>query len=226
MIAVTVDHLLGQYGYWVVLLAVAIESLGIPLPGETTLIAAALYAGSTHRLNVVAVVGVAAAAAVVGDNVGYLLGRVGGYRLLRRYGRYVGLDDAKIKVGRYLFDRHGAKVVFFGRFVSILRAYAAFLAGINKMDWRRFLLYNTLGGILWAALIGGTAYALGAAVHQVNSVVSIMGAIIAGLLVVAGLVWSRGRNPSSRGPRRGGVPRAARRRARLWRPFRLRVAAS
>ncbi len=132
MIAVTVDHLLGQYGYWVVVLAVAIESLGIPLPGETTLIAAALYAGSTGRLNVVAVVGVAAAAAIVGDNIGYLLGRVGGYRLLRRYGRYVGIDDAKIKVGRYLFDRHGAKVVFFGRFVSILRGMPHFWRGSTR----------------------------------------------------------------------------------------------
>ena len=140
------------YGYWAVFLAVGLESLGVPIPGETTLIAAALYAGSTHRLNFVTLGIVAAAAAIVGDNIGYLIGRFGGYRLLRRYGHYVRVDEAKLKVGRYLFDRHGGKVVFFGRFISVLRTYAAFLAGVNMMVWRRFLLYNAAGGI---ALGGG-----------------------------------------------------------------------
>src|SRR5258708_1347559 len=129
MLAVSIDHLLQTYGYWAVFVAVGAESLGVPIPGETTLISAALLAGSRHQLNVVWIVVVASAAAIVGDNLGYLLGRLGGYRLLLRYGRYVRLDEAKIKVGRYLFDRHGGKVVFFGRFVSVLRTYAAFLAG-------------------------------------------------------------------------------------------------
>ena len=84
----------------------------------------------------------ASAAAIIGDNIGYLLGRVGGYRLMRRYGHYVRVDEAKMKVGRYLFDCHGGKVVFFGRFVSVRRTYAAFLAGTNRMPWSNFLVYT------------------------------------------------------------------------------------
>ena len=161
MLAVTIDHLLQNYGYLAVFLAIAAESFGIPLPGETVLITAALYAGHTHRLGIVWVVVVASAAAIIGDNLGYLIGRVGGYRLLRRYGKYVRMDEAKIKIGRYLFHRHGGKVVLFGRFVSVLRTYAAFLAGTNRMQWQRFLVYNALGGIMWATLFGVGAYAVG-----------------------------------------------------------------
>jgi membrane protein DedA with SNARE-associated domain len=190
--AVTVGHLLAVYGYWVVVVAVGVESLGVPVPGETTLIAAALYAGSRHRLDPVAVVVVAAVAAMVGDNIGYALGRVGGYRLLRRYGRYLRVDETKIKVGRYLFDRHGPKVVFLGRFVSILRTYAAFLAGINKMDWWRFLVYNALGAIVWATLFGGGAYLLGSGVHRLGTVLSVIGGVVAvAVIVVLVIVWRR-----------------------------------
>ena len=102
---------------------------GVPLPGETTLVAAATYAGGRIELSVWGIFAVAAAAAVLGDTAGYWIGDKGGYRLLRRWGRYVRFDEPKVKVARYLFDRHGAKVVFFGRFVSVLRTYAAFLAG-------------------------------------------------------------------------------------------------
>ncbi|MGO8883252.1 MAG: DedA family protein [Streptosporangiaceae bacterium] len=97
------------------------ESLGIPVPGETALIVAGLYAGHTHHLSAWLICAVAAAAAITGDNVGYWIGSRGGYRLARRYGPRVRLDERKLKVARYLFDRHGGKVVFFGRFVSILR---------------------------------------------------------------------------------------------------------
>lgn len=190
-IAAAVSQPLPAYGYWTVFAAVAIESLGVPLPGETTLIGAALYAGSTQRLSIGLVVGVAAAAAIIGDNIGYLLGRAGGYRLLRRYGRYVRLDERKLKVGRYLFDRHGGKVVFFGRFISILRTYAAFLAGTNRMPWRKFLVFNAAGGILWAAVYGLGAFALGTAVHRVTTVVSIVGGIVAVAAVAAIVVYLR-----------------------------------
>jgi len=124
-------HLITTYGYFAVAFLVGIESLGIPLPGETILVAAAVYAGHTHRLSVWVLFAVAAAAAIAGDNIGFALGHKGGYRLIRRYGHYIRLDEQKLKVGRYLYDRHGARVVFFGRFVSILRTYAAFLAGVN-----------------------------------------------------------------------------------------------
>ncbi|HUZ10574.1 MAG TPA: DedA family protein [Acidimicrobiales bacterium] len=193
MLAVTIDHLLQTYGYLAVFLAVAAESFGVPLPGETILIAAALYAGHSHRLDIVWVVVVASAAAIIGDNIGYLVGRVGGYRLLRRYGRYVRMDEAKIKVGRYLFHRHGGKVVLFGRFVSVLRTYAAFLAGTNKMYWRRFLVFNAVGGILWATLFGVGAYVLGDAIHRVGTIVTYVGIALASLAVVAGIILFRRR---------------------------------
>jgi membrane protein DedA with SNARE-associated domain len=179
------------YGYWAVFLAVGLESLGVPIPGETTLIAAALYAGSTHQLSLIPLIIVAAVAAIVGDNIGYLIGRFGGYRLLRRYGHYVRVDEAKLKVGRYLFDRHGGKVVFIGRFISVLRTYAAFLAGTNVMHWRRFLLYNAAGGIIWAALFTTGAYYLGSAFQQVGTVVTIVGAVLVVAVVVAVISYLR-----------------------------------
>jgi SNARE associated Golgi protein len=122
--------------------------------------AAALYAGTTHHLSIV---GLAAAAAIIGDNVGFWIGRTGGLRLAERYGRYVRLDRAKLKVGRYLFARHGVKVVFFGRFVAVLRTFAAFFAGVGKMSWPGFLLANAAGGLLWASFYAFGAYALGSA---------------------------------------------------------------
>ena len=109
-----ITHLVQSYGYYAVFTLIALESMGIPLPGETALISAALYAGTTHHLNVVVLTVVATCAAIIGDNAGYWIGRTGGYRLAERYGRYVRLDRAKLKVGRYLFARHGWKVVFFG----------------------------------------------------------------------------------------------------------------
>ena len=108
-------------------------------PGETMLITAAVFAATTHHLSIAGVIVAAIVGAVVGDNIGFGIGWFGGYPLLRRFGKYVRLDEAKLKVGRYIFMRHGAKVVFFGRFVSVLRTYAAFLAGTNRMHWSRFL---------------------------------------------------------------------------------------
>jgi membrane protein DedA with SNARE-associated domain len=130
---VSIGSLIESYGYLAVFVLVGVESLGIPLPGETALITAAIYAGHTHRLNPWLIFLVASAAAIIGDNIGYWIGDKGGYRLARRYGSKVRLDERKLKIARYLFDRHGGKVVFFGRFVSVLRTYAAFLAGTSKM---------------------------------------------------------------------------------------------
>lgn len=161
-------NLIAQYGYLAVFVIVGLESLGIPLPGETTLITAALYAGATHHLAIVGVILAAIVGAILGDNFGYLIGHWGGYRLLVRYGRYIRLDEAKVKVARYLFLRFGGRVVFFGRFVSILRAYAAFLAGTTRMRWPRFLVFNAAGGIVWASLYGTAAYGLGKEVERLS----------------------------------------------------------
>ena len=128
-----ITHFLHAYGYLAVFLFVALESVGSPLPGETVVIAAALYAGSTHRLNIGLIALVAAIAAIAGDNGGYWLGQHAGSRLVRRYGHWVRLDARKLKVGRYLFARHGGAIVFLGRLITSLRPYAAFFAGLNAI---------------------------------------------------------------------------------------------
>src|SRR6266498_2085421 len=159
------QHFLATYGYWAVLVFIAIESTGIPFPGESMLILAAIYAGTTHNLSIPWVITAAATGAILGDNLGFWVGREGGYRLLRRYGHYIRLDERKLKLGQYLFMKHGGKVVFFGRFVAVLRAWAAFLAGTNRMRWPAFLVFNALGGILWAFIYGSGAYFLGRNIH-------------------------------------------------------------
>ena len=186
-----VSDLIASMGYWAVFLLVVAESLGIPLPGETALITAGIYAGHSHRLNPWLIFLVAAAAAIIGDNIGYWVGDKGGYRLARRYGHRVRLDERKLKVARYLFDRHGAKVVFFGRFVSILRTYAAFLAGTNKMRWRKFLPANAAGGIIWAGIYTLAAYLAGDALQQVSGIIdwALLGAAV--VVIVAALLAVR-----------------------------------
>jgi membrane protein DedA with SNARE-associated domain len=125
----SISHLIASYGYWAVFALVGLESLGIPLPGETALIIAGAYAGSTHSLSAWAVFAVASAGAIIGDNAGFWIGRKGGYRLARTYGPKIRLDERKLKITRYLFDTYGPKVVFFGRFTALLRTYASDLAG-------------------------------------------------------------------------------------------------
>ncbi len=189
MAATTIDHLLTTWGYWAVLLFVLIESTGIPFPGETMLITASIFAGTTHHLNIVLVIAAAATGAIVGDNFGYFIGREGGYRLLRRYGRYIRLDERKLKLGQYLFMKHGGKVVFFGRFVAVLRAWAAFLAGVNQMQWDRFFLFNAAGGILWATIYGIGGYILGSNINRFAGTVGIVLAVIAALIIIGFLIF-------------------------------------
>ncbi len=184
-----ISHLLAIYGYWAVLVFVAIESTGIPFPGETMLLAASIYAGTSHNLNIILVIAAAAAGAIIGDNFGYFIGREGGYRIVRRYGKYIRLDERKLKLGQYLFLRHGGKVVFFGRFVSVLRAWAAFLAGVNRMDWPRFFFFNATGGILWATIYGTAGYILGNNVHRIAGPVGIGAGVAAAIIIIAFLVF-------------------------------------
>jgi membrane protein DedA with SNARE-associated domain len=183
---VNISHLIDSYGYWALFALVGLESLGIPLPGETALIIAGTYAGTTHRLSPWLIFVVASAAAIIGDNIGFWIGDKGGYRLARRYGHRVRLDQRKLKIARYLFDRHGAKVVFFGRFVSILRTYAAFLAGTSKMRWRRFLPANASGGIVWAGIYTLAAYLAGHAVQRASGTITWVLAGAAAAAIIAG----------------------------------------
>ena len=133
----------------------------------------------------------ASAAAIGGDNVGFWIGDKGGYRLAKRYGSKVRLDERKLKVGRYVFDRHGTKVVFFGRFVSILRTYAAFLAGTSKMRWRRFLPANAAGGIVWAAIYTFASYGAGATLRHLSGRIDLALGAAAVVVVVAVLIAVR-----------------------------------
>jgi membrane protein DedA with SNARE-associated domain len=184
---VNIGHLITSYGYWAVFVLVAMESLGVPLPGETALIVAGAYAGESHRLSPWVIFGVASVAAIIGDNIGYWIGDKGGYPLARRYGRGVHLDERKLKIARYLFDRHGRTVVFFGRFVAVLRTYAAFLAGLSRMRWRRFLPANAAGGIVWAGAYTTAAYLAGDALKRASGTISLIlgiGAVIAIIAVV------------------------------------------
>jgi membrane protein DedA with SNARE-associated domain len=167
------SHLIVTYGYWAVFALVGLESLGIPLPGETALIVAGAYAGNTHHLSPWIIFAVASAGAIIGDNIGFWIGDKGGYRLARRYGHKIRLDEHKLKIGRYLFDRHGPKVVFFGRFVSILRTYAAFLAGTSRMRWRRFLPANAAGGIVWAGIYTFAAYLAGNTLRRLSGTIDL-----------------------------------------------------
>ncbi len=186
-----INHLLQSYGYLAVFVFIALESLGLPLPGETALIAAAVYAGSAHRLNIGVVFLVAAVAAIGGDNAGYWLGRSAGQRLVGRYGRLVRLDATKLKIGRYLFARHGGTVVFAGRFVTVLRTYAALLAGLNEMRWPRFTAFNAAGGVAWSAVCAFGAFGLGAAATGVGQAITLVGLGLSAVLTAAGIVLAR-----------------------------------
>jgi membrane protein DedA with SNARE-associated domain len=155
------SHFINTFGYLGIFFIIAAESLGVLLPGETTLITASAYAGTTHKLNIIIIILAAVLGAIIGDNLGYLIGRYGGYALVKRYGKYIHLDNNVLKVGRYMFMVHGGKIVFFGRFISFLRSWAAFFAGLDKMPWKRFLIYNATGGLLWACFYGTLGYLFG-----------------------------------------------------------------
>jgi membrane protein DedA with SNARE-associated domain len=178
---VSIGHLIETYGYAAVFVLVGLESLGVPVPGETALIVAGTYAGHTHKLNPWLIFLVASAAAIIGDNIGFWIGDKGGYRLARRYGHWVRLDEHKLKIARYVFDVYGPKVVFFGRFVSILRTYAAFLAGTSRMRWRKFLPANAAGGILWAGIYTFIAYFAGNALQRASGTIDL---VIVGVAVL------------------------------------------
>lgn len=187
----TVHHLIATYGYYGVALVIGLESMGIPLPGETILVSTAIYAGTTHNLNIVGVIAAATAGAVLGDNIGYMIGRYLGLPVVVRVGPRIGISEGKLKLGRYLFDRYGIAVVFFGRFVAILRTLAALLAGVNQMHWLYFFAANFAGGLFWAATFGTTAYLLGHHIHRFAGPAGIAVLAVAAALLAVGVVLIR-----------------------------------
>ena len=145
---------------WAILLLVLLEDFGIPVPGETVLIAGAVFAGS-GRLNIVAVGVVGFAAAVLGDNIGYAIGRFGGRALVDRWGRYVFLTPERVDKAEAFFNRHGGKIIVFARFIEGLRQANGIIAGISGMHWLRFLAFNALGAALWVGTWVSVGYFAG-----------------------------------------------------------------
>jgi len=176
--------LVQRHGFWVVGAVIFFESMGLPLPGESLLIVAALYAATTGDITIEHVIAASALGAVLGDNVGYLIGREVGPPVLSRYGPRIGLTLDRQHLARFLFLRHGGKVVFFGRFVAFLRTFAAVLAGANHMPWGRFLVWNALGGVFWTCLYGFGAYFFGNQVHRVAGPIGLGIAAVALVVVV------------------------------------------
>jgi membrane-associated protein len=179
-----VTDLLLEHGLILLFALVAAESAGVPLPGETALIAAAILAERGHY-SLVAVVVVAATAAIVGDNAGYWIGRKGGRALLRRVPIVRTYFERALPPSERFFRRHGAKTVFLGRFIAILRVTAAWLAGISHMPWWRFLLWNAAGGIAWATLFGVVSYMFG---HAAADAIGRYGLLGAAVIVVVGVI--------------------------------------
>jgi membrane protein DedA with SNARE-associated domain len=173
-------------GYPVLFALVAIETMGIPVPGETAIFTAGILA-SRDELQIEAVIAVAAAAAIIGDNVGFAIGRRYGRRLLLSPGPLERHRRRVIEIGEPFFERHGPKAVFLGRWVTGLRITSAWLAGVNRMSWPTFLFWNALGGICWAVVVALVAYYLGRGAERVFNVAGLGGA---GVIVVGGvIVW-------------------------------------
>ena len=193
-----VNELVKSAGYPLLFVLVMSESSGIPIPGETALIAAAVLA-SQGKLQIELVIVIAAAAAIIGDNIGYVIGRKGGRWVLERPGAFVRQRQEVLRIGEPFFERHGPKAVFFGRFVLGLRVWASWLAGATRMHWRSFALWNALGGIAWATAVGLVAYLLGNSAGSTVEAFGIYGLIAVVIAIVGGFVLHR--RHVSRGPR-------------------------
>ncbi len=194
------QNALHTLGYPAVILFVMIESSGIPFPGETMLLLASFYAAIDHQLQISIIIACAALGAIIGDNIGYSIGRTGGKAIVTRYGRYLFLKPQHFERAELFFARYGDKTVFFGRFIAVLRAWAAFLAGVNKMQRRTFFIYNAAGGILWAIIYGLLGFYAGLIFHdnfgKVEHLAStitwvIGGTIVSGVTIVLTIYYIR-----------------------------------
>ena len=179
--------LVHHYGLIALFLIVMLESGGVPLPGETALVTASIYA-SQGKLNIVEVIVVAAAAAIIGDNLGYWAGRTGGRKLLERSKFLSRWMDRVLPWAEGFFHRHGAKTIFIGRFFSVLRVTAAWMAGVSRMPWLKFVAWNAAGGICWAVLVGLVAYYLGHAAADAISRYGLIGGVALVVLAALALV--------------------------------------
>jgi membrane protein DedA with SNARE-associated domain len=177
-----IGQLVGRWGYGLVFTVVALQAAGVPLPGTTALVAAAIYAGTTHHLSIALVILAGALGAIIGASISFAVGRRGGWRMLTRYGHYIGLTAPRLKVGRYLYVQHGGKIVFFGRFITGVRTLGGFIAGSNRMPVPRFMLFNVVGGIVWALANGLGYFYFGHAISTASIEVQV-------LLAAVGIAW-------------------------------------
>jgi membrane protein DedA with SNARE-associated domain len=185
--AAYLEHLLQAYGYAAIVAIIALENVGLPVPGETILITSAIFAATTHELNVFGIVLTAAVAAFGGSVAGFMIGRYGERHFLRR----LGLEERDLRVGRYLFQRFGGRVVFVARFIAFLRSLAGLLAGANAMPLKRFLLASGLGALAWSATFGFAAYALGREIEILSARAAVVLGTLVLLAVIAGLRFLR-----------------------------------
>ncbi|MGC1452876.1 MAG: DedA family protein [Candidatus Sulfotelmatobacter sp.] len=183
-----------QYGYWAVGAVLLAENAGIPLPGETILLLASFLAYSQHELRLPWIIVVATTAATVGDNVGFALGYYGGRALLARYQAFFRIQDTTVAHGERLFARCGSVTVFFARFVFGMRIIAGPMAGVLRMPWRKFAIFNFLGAGLWVSVISGVGYLFGQHWERLERNIGRFDVVIAILVVlVAGFFWWRSR---------------------------------
>jgi membrane-associated protein len=190
---------LGHYGYWAVAVTLLLENAGLPLPGETVLLTASFLAFSEKRLSLPYIILTGACAATLGDNIGFLIGHYGGRPLLVRYGRILHLKASVVERGERLFERYGGATVFFARFIAGLRVVAGPLAGVLRMPWRKFVLFNFMGAVLWVTLIASAGFFFG---KHWQTLMHVFRTANIGLAVIAALVvlviwWRARRNPES-----------------------------
>jgi membrane protein DedA with SNARE-associated domain len=189
-----VTHFLNQYGLIVVFVVVFLETMGIPLPGETALIAAAILAAQGH-FSITSVIVVGATAAILGDNTGYWLGRELGRGFLQRYGVVRRFSDRVIPPAERFFEKHGGKAIFLARWFSGFRVAGAWIAGFSRMPWWRFFIWNASGGIVWAVTVSLVAYYAGEAAANAIGHYGLIGAgvvVVLVALILAGMyLWRR-----------------------------------
>jgi len=191
-----------QYGYWAVGVALLLENTGIPVPGETILLLASFLAYSRQELELPHIILVGVCAATVGDNLGFVIGYRGGRPLLDRYRQTFRIPVATIVRGERLFAQYGSVTIFFARFIFGLRVIAGPLAGVLRMRWQRFALFNFLGAVLWVSVISAVGYKFGKHWDRLVQFVKDLNlgvAVGAGLLIVILWLWRRRRNAQGAG---------------------------
>jgi len=187
-----------DYGYWTVAVVLLLENAGIPLPGETTLLFAAFLAFSEHHLTLWGIIVVGVIACTIGDNVGYWIGYRGGRPLIERQRRIFRISEEHLQRGEHFFVRYGSFTVFFARFIFGMRIIAGPLAGVLKMPWRKFLLFNFLGAVVWVSIVASLGYFFGSRwewlldkLQEAQMILAVL------LLILAFLIWLRSRQKAS-----------------------------